>query len=136
MFKFNKDKIETPVEEQVIEPKRKLQVHEKIIVGVVLTLILGMAGAALASNLGPSNSLDDMAIVYQRMQDEIESMDTLRASKVETCQLHEVSMAKRKMELYFGNQMVLTDKKRQELLDKSEGKGLRCGIKTKQEDSF
>lgn len=127
MFKFNKNKIETPVEEQVIEPKRKLQVHEKIIVGVVLTLILGMAGAALASNMGPSNSLDDMATVYQRMQDEIKSLDVLRASKVETCKLQEVSLAKRKLEMYYSDESKLSVEDRDRLLLKAEGQNLVCG---------
>lgn len=128
MFKFTKNKIvETPVEGQPVEPKRKLQVHEKIIVGVVLTLILSMAGVAIASNMGPSNSLDDMAVVYQRMQDEIKAMDALRASKVETCKLQEVSLAKRKLEMYYSDESKLSVEDRDRLLLKAEGQNLVCG---------
>ncbi len=124
---FNKNKVETPVESQEVEPKRKLQVHEKIIVGVILALILSMAGAAIASNFGPSNSLDDMATVYQRMQDEIKAIDALRASKVETCRLQEVSLAKRKLEMYYSDESKLSVEDRDRLLLKAEGQNLICG---------
>lgn len=125
MFKFTKNKGETP--EQPVEPKRKLQVHEKIIVGVIFTLIVGMAGVAIASNFGPSNSLDDMATVYQRMQDEIKDIDALRVSKVETCKLQEVALAKRKLEMYYSDESKLSSEDRDRLLLKAEGQNLVCG---------
>jgi len=128
MFKFTKNKIvETPVEGQPVEPKRKIKVHEWVIVSVILIIITGSIGVAIAANLGPSNSLDDMAVVYSRMQDEIKAMDALRASKVETCKLQEVSLAKRKLEMYYSDESKLSVEDRDRLLLKAEGQNLVCG---------
>ena len=130
MFKFNKNKIETPVEEQVIEPKRKLQVHEKIIVGVVLTLILGMAGAALASNLGPSNSLDDLKVAFEKQVDLMESNEENRVKakkqEVEVCRMIEIGMAKVKLVDHYSDKAPQTWEDLDRLESKAQGMGLTC----------
>jgi len=122
---FNKTKI--AVEGQEAEVQRKLKLHEKVIVAAILIVIIGSIGGAIAFGMGPSNSLDDMATVYSRMQDEIKSLDVLRASKVETCKLQEVSLAKRKLEMYYSDESKLSVEDRDRLLLKAEGQNLVCG---------
>lgn len=113
--------------ESTEEVTEKLKLHEKIIVSIILIIITGSIGVAIAANMGPSNSLDDMTVVYQRMQDEIKSLDALRASKVETCKLQEVSLAKRKLEMYYSDESKLSVEDRDRLLLKAEGQNLTCG---------